>query len=464
MYSIKPNGLLLYERGFYVVPGRTQWNVGTITNDFQYQATASGPAKAEDLPATLYAMKQNNIKPFLVVRLMDDTHTKYCKYVWSDYDTGGDDWYAYMLNATIINATTNTTDYICVGDTFASNVNQLAGQAFLFAHRSIVRSVAASTRQTWEHNEQTVQFGDVGKGTSDEMYLYTNLGYDVTGQGTAPVVLRCFLDYKKSASVVNTILTDNWDITFNTNVLTTQVQFRNGISLNDTESQYYVMHTVDAALKNLADCILLGGTEINMTFQGFYIAETKLLNAERARRLMVELCNSDLPDPIVAEYPNICACLGRKGAEQALRTRLNNNLIRMVCQSSVCLDGDRTGGVYRFQPNPPCSPINICQQGIDIEAERVNMQNVNFSCTFDSAGLGVPLVLPAVAPVIIPGIPPPAPVPPVVIPGLPDANSDMGKIIGGVVGGIIFVVLIAVAVVLIRRRLRRSAPPDDDDE
>jgi hypothetical protein len=112
------------------------------------------------------------------------------------------------------------------------------------------------------------------------------------------------------------------------------------------------------------------------------VSETKQQRKDNALRLMKLLCDSDLEIP---KYPKICACLGRKGVEDALRKEMGNDMVRMVCQSTDCLNGDTTGDVFTFIPSPPCAPINICKPGLDVNAAKVTMSNVTFNCNFDKA-------------------------------------------------------------------------------
>jgi hypothetical protein len=486
VYSFKDTGILLYERGFYLVPGRTQWDSGTIKSQFRYQAVASGPTKVDDLAQTLFNMYQNNIKPFLVVQFPDDSlREKYFKTAWTDYDTGGQDWHAMYLDGTIakdvIDPVTNkvvtkSADYICMGDTVAyeTDINSgrsLAGKKFLFAHKNIVASITSTPGQTWKHPEQTFFYADVNRGTADEKFMYASIGHNVVDAGTAPAVLKCFLQYFKTSNVVQTLIEDNWDVKITSNTLGPKgvLHLSNCIQTNEPEKHYIVYNSVQGALLNLSQCVLREATIENNTFQGFYVEDTALLNEDRARKLMVPLCNSDLPDPIVPDYPKLCACLGRKGVEDALRRTLMNDKVRMVCQSSDCLDGQRNGGVYTFTPSPPCAPINICLQTVNVDAARVKLENVNLTCNIGDA----PPPLPG-----LPGLPPLASLPGLSLPGLSPPGTESsntttalgitgGSTVGGggstagtyagiAIGVLLFVVLIIVGVVFGVRRARRA--------
>lgn len=469
VYSFKNTGILLYERDFYIVPGRTQWDQGALKTEFEYQAPANGPRRVDDLPLTLYNMFKSDIKPFLVVKFPDDVkRAEYLRTAWTDYDTGGVDWNAMYLNATIVDAVTGEKNYICLGDTVAYSAQiaagtSLAGRTFLFAHRNIVQSMTAIPINTWAHPEQTIYIGDTNRGSGDEQFMYTSLGFNVTNEGSGPVVLKCFMKYSKAASITAPILEDNWGVKFTANTYGPQdmIQLDNCLQKNDPDSQYHLYTTVPDALKNLADCILRTADALNKTFQGFYVEETSLNNEVRTNNFMMALCNSDFPDPIIADYPKLCACLGRKGMNEALQQRFKDNRLRLVCQSADCLTGQRLGGVYTFVPSPPCSPINICDQTLQVEAASVNMQNMTFNCNFDSntqSGL-VPPALGTPPPPALPGLP--GLPPPLIIPGLPAIapaaggdSSNVGVIAGSVVGGLFLVGIIILVIVLLLRRRR----------
>jgi hypothetical protein len=476
VYSFKSTGILLYERGFYLTPGRTQWDIGTLKSGFQYQAAASGPTKIDDLPQTLYNMYQSNIKPFLVVQFDDNSlREKYFMTPWTDAGTGGADWNAIYLNGTIINAATKAADYICLGDTVVyNNSSSIAGKKFLFAHKSIVASMTATPGRTWKEANQTLFYGDVNRGQYDETFMYASIGHNVTNDGTAPVVLRCFLEYAKASNVVKTLVEDNWDVKITTNVLGPKgvLHIDNCIQTNEPEKHYFVINTVEGALLNLAKCVLREAKTENNEFQGFYVTDTASANEERARKFMIPLCNSDFPDPILADYPKICACLGRKGAEDALRAALKKGKeIRMVCQSTDCINGQRDGGVFTFTPSPPCSPINICMQSINAGGQTVTLENVNLTCNQGE----IPLVLtemptgsppgttppppPGVLPVLsipgLPGLPPPPPLGSNVAAG---GGSNAAAMYAGIaIGVLLFIAAIIVIVVFVVKRRRAAA-------
>jgi hypothetical protein len=183
-------------------------------------------------------------------------------------------------------------------------------------------------------------------------------------------------------------------------------------------------------------------------FQGLMVPETKMRHEVHARALMFSFCNTELEVP---EYPDICACIGRKGVEDALRVELNNDMVRMVCQSTKCLNGDRTGNVYTFTPSPPCAPINICKPGLDINAAKVTMSNVTFNCSFadgtsNSSSQKTPE--PTTPPVDSTTTPVDSTAPPSSTP--PANNTNI--IIGASVGVVVSLVAVIVVVVLVKKQ------------
>ena len=156
------------------------------------------------------------------------------------------------------------------------------------------------------------------------------------------------------------------------------------------------------------------------------------------------------------KYPNICACLGRKGVEEALRKEMANDLVRMVCQSPACIDGGRTGDVYTFTPSPPCAPINICKPGMDVNAAKVTMSNVTFNCNFDK---DTPSTSQTVTPPgsSTPGSEPPpdaAPSTDAVSPSPPTKAplSKKTKIVIGAAAGTALLILVIIVAIIVKTR------------
>jgi hypothetical protein len=177
------------------------------------------------------------------------------------------------------------------------------------------------------------------------------------------------------------------------------------------------------------------GTELNSIFQSLMIAETKLRHEDRAHVIMKAFCASELES---TAFPNICACLGRSGVEDALRKELDNDLVRMVCQSEACINGDRTGGVYTFTPSPPCAPINICKPGLDVDSAKVKISNVTFNCNFAPGGNSSP-----------------APVAPSTLDSTDAVKMSKKTIIiaASSAGGVLLLVVIIIAVIVRKKKM-----------
>ena len=113
------------------------------------------------------------------------------------------------------------------------------------------------------------------------------------------------------------------------------------------------------------------------------IIDDNFVKLPYVHRIMIAICNSTLPDIRGLKYPDLCACVGRLGVEDALREEMGVPYVRLICQSQRCLDGGIAQDVYSFTPTPPCVPINVCNPNLKIDANNAYISNVILNCDVD---------------------------------------------------------------------------------
>jgi hypothetical protein len=397
VYSINSDGTLKKDGGTYSSESERY----QIKRDVA-EPTPTGPIMYDDVIKTISDMKTSNTPPFLLITyegLKDKpyvTKDNDLTFLWGDAGTGGWDWGVYRNKNVIVDKNTGASDYICVGDVMcwldgdAAYITSayfwsILRQKFLYVHKSICYNCPPRQVMSLKYGDQKLFVADVASGPAEVNYLYYPLGlFGAPKNGQCLGILRAFLLAGPWTSLKIDIY-ENWGPVRFVNQASKGDHFfvntatlSSGANLGRSDTNY-TLCSPDEALYNLTSCAIGRSTEKNAMFQGLMVPETKTRHEPHARSIMYSFCNTELEVP---EFPDICACIGRKGVEDALRVELNNDMVRMVCQSTKCLNGDRTGGVYTFVPSPPCAPINICKPGLDINAARVTMSNVSFNCNF----------------------------------------------------------------------------------
>jgi hypothetical protein len=365
-------------------------------------------------------LKKNNIKPFIVGQIplsiiydhpqrlvglgietspappagtyFDDYGANF---IYDDEGTGGDDW-------AFVRFLDQPGEYIMVGDTVAWRQhvydilhllrpeNDVYHKPYLFAHKSICYEFPTREMFVLKHAHQGGWTANVALGPEDTSHLYYPLGMFGRNLGKCVGVLKAFLTCKIWDAPNGIGVSENWGpLNFYEQSYRGATHFYNTVTFNQHRiGNLEPVYDAEEAITNWLTCIMKKGTELNSIFQSLMIAETKLRHEDRAHVIMKAFCASELES---TAFPNICACLGRSGVEDALRKELDNNLVRMVCQSEACINGDRTGGVYTFTPSPPCAPINICKPGLDVDSAKVKISNVTFNCNFAPGGNSAPV-------------------------------------------------------------------------
>jgi hypothetical protein len=437
---------------------------GTLRDAKEFYTVSDG-SKTEPLPAgepsyegtvkTFKYLRDNDIAPFLVVRAKPTGFGRKEPYpIWDDIGTRGWAWSVRRIPDVIVRKSTFETDYIYVGDAVGWDQDtsdlynnpaftpNLYSQPWLFAHKSICYRVPSVATASLVKDFQYLYIGDPSRESYDIPALYKSLGFFGSSDGYRVVVCRAFMKATPWKSRAYDVFENCCGgIYFTNQVSKGSTVFVNTLSWSRDgalDVNYEICATVDEAVDNWMSCILQKSSEMNAIFQGFLIPETKLRNEVRAQNVMRAFCKTNVES---IAYPKICACIGRAGVEDALRKQMDNNLVRMVCQSPDCLDGDRTGDVYTFKPTPPCAPLNICKPGLDVNAAKVTMSNVTFNCNFDSNG-GPPPTSTKVKPL-------PAPVKPKA-PAPQKGLTTTVKITLGAAGAVVVLIVIIIIIIVLR--------------
>lgn len=443
---------------------------------------ATGVSTFAEVVTVFQNLKKFNIPPFLVLDHITTVSgvDSLMPEVLNDGGSRGWDWGVRKANAII--ATYNQdgmSDYILVGHATAwrENISALYSDEswapnfktakWLYAHKSICFDCTAKSIVKLPNGN--IFCADVTNGPDEVSSLYFPLGlFGNTKSGKCVAILRAFLKVIPWPGLRFNVWEEccggpifflNQGSRRNTYFANTlQVKYASGWDGAKLNESYEICVNVDEAINNWIGCIVRKTGQNNSIFQGFLVAASSARNEINASAFMRPFCNTSLES---SEFPDICACLGRAGVEDALRNELNNDSARMVCQSKACADGDRTGNIYTFIPSPPCTALNICKPGLDVNAARLTMTNVTFNC----GGVTEPVVVttpgspPGSSSPPPAGSPPPPPpaglVPPVTPPGPPDTNTT-NIIIGSVVGVVVLIVIIVVTVVLVRRKKQRE--------
>jgi hypothetical protein len=410
VYSINSDGTVKNERERYFIKRRGFANL---------EPAPTGPINYSDVIKTITDLKTSNEPPFLFITYEESwgknphvTKDNDLTRLWNDKGTAGWDWSVYRSKDSIFNKVTEKSDYVCVGDVMAwtqgkardkaaAYFDYIMRQKWLYVHKSICYYCPARQAIKFSRSYQILYEADVASGPADVNYLYYPLGLlGSTKYGKSLGVLRAFL----VAGPWNGMKIDIHEnccggpyyflnqASKGNHFFVNAIKIKQGGATLDTN---YTLCSPDEALYNLISSAIGKTAEKNAIFQGLVVPETRMRHEPNARALMFSFCNTDLEIP---EFPDICACIGRKGVEDALRVELSNDMVRMVCQSTKCLSGDRTGNIYTFTPSPPCAPINICKPGLDINAAKVTMSNVTFNCNFAADSTSTQILSPPVPP------------------------------------------------------------------
>ena len=417
--------------------------------------------------------------------------------IWDDSGTSGWDWSVRAPKTVVaidkVGQKGTASDYILVGhatawDELTSSLYKSASWApnfltarWLYAHKSICYECPAKEILKLKYPSQTLYCADVTNLPGDVSSLYYPLGF--FGSTNTTKFRKCIAVLKPFLKAIPWIglKTDVWEgccggpayflyqgsrgSTSFINTLTVKyAPDWNGAKI--TES-YDICITVDEAIDNWISCALNKSTPMNSIFQSFMIAASNARNEVNTSAFMRAFCNTSLES---ITYPDVCACLGRVGIEQALRRELGTESARMVCQSKACVEGDDK--VYKFVPSTPCTQLSVCKLGIDLNAAQRTMSNILFICGGIPQVAGQPDTAP---PPGAPGTPPPpgapgTPPPPPAgsttplgsltpVPGAPAPALDniTSIILGSVFGSIFLIIVIVVTVVLVRKKRRAAA-------
>jgi hypothetical protein len=388
VYSINTDGSYTLNTRYKVGLGKVKWWTGPDVAGYT-NIIPSGPQRYEEIGPILANLKRDDIKPFLAVRFDGDGKQQRAKYLsFKQVAYGTNTVTVFGLNVVIQDtARNNAAEYIPCGD-ITDSVTKIGStmygaknreeNVYLYAHKSIMQLFPVLT-EFFNLSKPNILIA--APNADSELYVgiaeYYKLAerFPDVSYNALPAILRCLISFNNNRTYVAG--RSNLMISKNKNGKAYSNTFG---FLSDTDLSSFILTTVDDSVENMLSCILNKSGENAIGFQGLYVPEQKKVNGERALRFMNGFCGSDY-NPI-PKYANACACLGRAGVESALRRDLGNNLLRMVCQSSACLDGDRTSDVFTYIPTPPCAPINICKPGLDINAAKVTMSNVTFNCTF----------------------------------------------------------------------------------
>jgi hypothetical protein len=339
--------------------------------------------------------------------------------------------------------------------------SQRDNESVLFAHKSIVRlfpkppsrtdiftyaDTSAAPIWTTTYSDTSAEpwrTGVFNKPSSVDLNLYQPMGFYLNprtfGTDQMPAVLRACLSWT-SALDPNTVNYASFTRTLNSPGLANTFP-----KLANTPSHGLLLGSARDALQNMLDVVLRKSSDQNMFFQGIYNISTKTVYDDRARRFMIGLCESDYKD--IPKYPNVCACIGRNGVLEKLRADTGNNDVRMMCQSSVCVNGG--DGIYKLSADPPCTTVNICKPGLDIKAAKLSMSNVTFDCGTQESVQDTSTVSSASTTKTV-----------VSLPGQNiSAKKPMPqttKIVIGTVSGTVFVAIVVIIVVLIVKHKKKT--------
>ncbi len=397
VYSISKTGDLVLESRYSTISKPVQWWSDPQLPDY-ITVLPTGPRRYEDIGAMLTALSLDDTKPFLIVKFAAPVTIESMVLKKLSFFTS--DWSAHGLKISIVDSKRNNkSEYIPCGDyiqymrmngsflqSFLNDSNR-DNNSYLFAHQSIVRTfpeevvhseLRYASISTTEPADDPGLYHPLGFfHQNPDMWLeFTNPGLYIKTYPSLPAVLRACLFWQLNAVHNNDFITTA-SFTRKNGVQSYANTFKSVIN----PSHGLILGSAELIVEKMLDSILKKVKDHSIAFQGLYDYGKGALFEEKAKRFMIGLCKSDYGD--IPKYPNVCACIGRKGVEEKLRIDMGNDLVRMVCQSAVCLNGDTTGDVFTYTPSPPCAPINICKPGLDVNSAKVTMSNVTFNCNFD---------------------------------------------------------------------------------
>ena len=73
---------------------------------------------------------------------------------------------------------------------------------------------------------------------------------------------------------------------------------------------------------------------------------------------------------------SICACLD---PDRDAELKKIEGRLRVECHSAACVGGGNN--VYMFAPTNPCTTIQVCNQSVNVTAEKALLKNINLNCT-----------------------------------------------------------------------------------
>lgn len=400
-----------------------------------------GPLRLVDLVPKLLAMKESKSKPgfrppFIRISLKSLAMANKLNIIGSEDRTTQSDVTKKMFNVLPqdivdqIALKLNISGYVPLGDIlFARNVshqistfNTSSGTPkhfpfAVFAHRDICTSVPVDVPVSFSNNNHLVKGYRANmfheSVTMDIQSMYVDVGYTLNSSYKY-VVMRCFLSQEITDSIDKKF--DFWGFVFS-NQMCRYEQFPTFKSKNAFEMRTYNSYNIkalkpsdynpqfvymsqsnnvisinknviykflpspEAAISNMADVITENSTQVNRIFQGVNSKINDVVQRIDSVAYMFakQLCS--VASLNIDGYPDLCACIGQ-GRLAEIRLLLKNSAYRPECHDGKCLDlSDKKVFRLKYQPLP-CGKTSICSRNVTLDANRLNLKNVDFKCQF----------------------------------------------------------------------------------
>ena len=404
-----------------------------------YNGAGTGPSTWEGVIKVLINhAKQTNPEPlFRTIPYDGVKHNRW----WDDRGTKGQDWTAEQIIPHYCPESSSSpkdiSAYCKLGDRVRTNYGTKRTPPFLMAHNSICKRVPTILVANVHPKDAGGRHIRVPDPKKYDMDLYTALGfymYDEYGY----VVLKCVLE---AVQQPNPMYIEEWHYTklyiykaFETDFANTYlIETRNNPwypKSYTTDVKYDAAKPATMMLKDptannpkpaLAALLRMvyamtgevprpppGTAKLNTRdglWQGWLVQSSgagAVRNKLLAHTVMKFLCKHNVAQLAKTEYgvltkkkggvlsgwerktvpvespifSKVCACLDQAKDKELKRI---DGRMRVECHSAACVGGD--DDVYKFTPQLPCTALQVCNQSVNVTANKAMLSNIQLKCT-----------------------------------------------------------------------------------